>query len=67
MTMSEQCIERPAQLQALRQFGCDIGQGFLLSRPLEADVTRERFGVDQPTRHPAAGPPHGDPVSLARP
>ena len=60
-------IERPAQLQALRQFGCDIGQGFLLSRPLEADVTRERFGVDQPTRHPAAGPPHGDPVSLARP
>lgn len=39
-------IERPAQIVALRQFGCDIGQGFLLSRPLEVDVVRQRFGVD---------------------
>lgn len=38
-------IERPSQLDALRQFGCDIGQGFLLSRPLEVSVLHERFGI----------------------
>ncbi len=38
-------IERPSQLAALRQFGCDIGQGFLLSRPLEVPVLHERFGI----------------------
>ena len=42
-------IERPEQLEALRRFGCDIGQGYLLSRPLELDVVRRRFGVDDPT------------------
>lgn len=42
-------IERPTQLAALRQFGCDIGQGFLLSRPLEVSVLHERFGIsDEP-------------------
>ncbi len=39
-------IERPGQITALRQFECDLGQGFLLSRPLEVAVIRERFGVD---------------------
>lgn len=39
-------IERPEQITALQRFGCDIGQGFLLSRPLEVDSIRERFGVD---------------------
>jgi len=39
-------IERPGQITALQQFGCDIGQGFLLSRPLEVASIRERFGVD---------------------
>lgn len=39
-------IERPAQIIALRQLGCDIGQGYLLSRPLELDVVHDRFGVD---------------------
>ena len=29
-------IERPAQLRELRALGCDIGQGYLLSRPMEA-------------------------------
>lgn len=38
-------IERPTQLAALRQFGCDIGQGYLLSRPLEVSVLHERFGI----------------------
>ena len=38
-------IERPAQLKALRTFGCDIGQGYLLSGPLEAVELDHRFGV----------------------
>ena len=38
-------IERPSQLALLRQLGCDVGQGFLLSRPLEVERLRERFGV----------------------
>ena len=38
-------IERPGQLAALRQFGCDVGQGFLLSRPLEVEVLHRRFGI----------------------
>lgn len=39
-------IERPDQIEALRGFGCDIGQGFLLSPPLEVSTIRQRFGVD---------------------
>ena len=39
-------IERPEQLAALREFGCDVGQGYLLSRPLELDTVHQRFGVD---------------------
>ena len=38
-------IERPAQLRALQALGCDIGQGYLLSGPLEADELDRRFGV----------------------
>jgi diguanylate cyclase (GGDEF)-like protein/PAS domain S-box-containing protein len=33
-------IETPAQLDALRELGCDIGQGFLLGRPLPAEEVR---------------------------
>ncbi|NND74443.1 MAG: EAL domain-containing protein [Ilumatobacter sp.] len=58
-------IERPEQVTALRRMGCDIGQGFLLSRPLEADVIMERFGlVLPPPMGPAAAPP-GSVVSTA--
>ncbi len=30
-------IERPTQLRMLQALGCDVGQGYLLSGPLEAD------------------------------
>ena len=33
-------VERPAQLDILRQEGCRKGQGFLLARPMEADAAR---------------------------
>ncbi len=38
-------IENPAQLHVLRGLGCDLGQGYLLSRPLEATDLAARFGV----------------------
>ncbi len=41
-------IELPAQLAELRRMGCDIGQGYLLSKPLESAVIRQRFGLDLP-------------------
>ncbi len=41
-------IELPEQLADLRRMGCDVGQGFLLSRPLESHVIRQRLGLDVP-------------------
>ena len=37
-------IETTAQLRELRRAGCDLGQGYLLSKPLEADQLERRFG-----------------------
>jgi diguanylate cyclase (GGDEF)-like protein/PAS domain S-box-containing protein len=37
-------IETTGQLRELRRFGCDLGQGYLLSRPLEVDELAPRFG-----------------------
>ncbi|HKA02740.1 MAG TPA: EAL domain-containing protein, partial [Acidimicrobiales bacterium] len=31
-------VEAPLQLQHLRRLGCDNGQGYLFSRPLQADA-----------------------------
>jgi EAL domain-containing protein (putative c-di-GMP-specific phosphodiesterase class I) len=36
-------IETTSQLRELRRAGCDIGQGYLLSKPLEADALSRRF------------------------
>ena len=41
-------IETTAQLRELRRIGCDLGQGYLLSRPLEAEQLERRFGHAQP-------------------
>jgi diguanylate cyclase (GGDEF)-like protein/PAS domain S-box-containing protein len=38
-------IERTVQLAELRRLGCHLGQGYLLSPPLEAAELGERFGV----------------------
>lgn len=37
-------IETTTQLKELRRIGCDLGQGYLLSRPLEAAALEQRFG-----------------------
>ena len=34
-------IERPDQLDRLIELGCPLGQGFLLSRPLDVDQATE--------------------------
>jgi EAL domain-containing protein (putative c-di-GMP-specific phosphodiesterase class I) len=33
-------IERPDQLWALRELGCELGQGYLIGRPMNAEATR---------------------------
>jgi diguanylate cyclase (GGDEF)-like protein/PAS domain S-box-containing protein len=38
-------IERPSQLCALQALGCDVGQGYLLAGPLEAEELERRLGV----------------------
>ena len=38
-------IERPTQLRALKALGCNLGQGSLLSEPLEAAHLERCFGV----------------------
>jgi EAL domain-containing protein (putative c-di-GMP-specific phosphodiesterase class I) len=38
-------IERPAQLRTLEALGCDVGQGYLLSGPLEADELDRCLGA----------------------
>ena len=40
-------IETTVQLRELRRFGCALGQGYLLSRPIEADALERRFGQPQ--------------------
>ena len=45
-------IETTAQLRELRRLGCDLGQGYLLSKPLEAEALTRRFG--SPTESLAA-------------
>ena len=48
LLVKQQTIETAEQLQVLRSMGCDLGQGYLLSRPLEADVLERRFGQSEP-------------------
>jgi EAL domain-containing protein (putative c-di-GMP-specific phosphodiesterase class I) len=48
-------IERPDQLERLLELGCPMGQGFLLSRPLDVDqatefLARAELGAVSPTR-----------------
>ncbi|HAY08612.1 MAG TPA: sensor domain-containing diguanylate cyclase, partial [Thauera sp.] len=39
MTVVAECIEEEAQLEILRAMGCDFGQGYLFSRPLDRNAT----------------------------
>ncbi len=41
-------VETPLQLQALSDLGCDHGQGFYFSRPLEPASLEELLAADTP-------------------
>lgn len=43
MTVVAECIEDEAQLQILREMGCDYGQGYLFSRPVDRCQTLARL------------------------
>lgn len=46
-------IETTAQLEALRSFGCDLGQGYLLGRPVDAVQITDLLaggGLNQPVK-----------------
>ena len=59
-------IETTGQLRELRRFGCDLGQGYLLSRPLEADALARRFGyAERVAGAVAADRARGPPVRCA--
>ena len=44
MTMLAEGIETPAQLEQLRQLGCELGQGYLFSRAVPADQAAAMVG-----------------------
>jgi diguanylate cyclase (GGDEF)-like protein len=43
-------VEEPAQAEALRELGCDLGQGYWLSRPVPAEELDVLLGVDEASR-----------------
>ena len=49
-------IEREEQAARLREYGCTLGQGFLFSRPLEADAMRARLRRRRHRRRLGAAP-----------
>ncbi len=49
-------IETPAQLDLVRSLGCDLGQGFLLSRPVDAHVVPSLLCAHRPPWEPLFRP-----------
>ena len=47
-------IELPEQLATLQGLGCDLGQGFYIARPMNAEATHDYL------RRLAAAPPRAD-------
>jgi diguanylate cyclase (GGDEF)-like protein len=52
-------IESADQLEALRDMGCDLGQGFFLSPPLSTSSIEERVRIERPSRSPLGAPAPG--------
>jgi predicted signal transduction protein with EAL and GGDEF domain len=45
LSVTAEGVERPSQLQRLRQLGCDTAQGYLISRPAAADELDRAMGT----------------------
>ena len=57
-------VERPEQLDALQEMGCDLVQGFLLARPQGPERIEELLEtsvIAAPGVHPANAAPQGLP------
>jgi EAL domain-containing protein (putative c-di-GMP-specific phosphodiesterase class I) len=52
-------IESADQLEALRDMGCELGQGFYLSPPLSTSSIEERVRIERPSRSPLGAPAPG--------
>ena len=52
-------IESADQLDALREMGCDQGQGFYLSPPLSTSSIEDRVRIERPSRSPLGAPGSG--------
>ncbi len=55
LVMVAEGIERPEQADALREAGCELGQGFHLARPMEADALDKLLRSGAVLLPPAAG------------
>jgi EAL domain-containing protein (putative c-di-GMP-specific phosphodiesterase class I) len=44
-------IEHAAQAERVRELGCELGQGYLFSRPIRAADVVELLRARQPVRH----------------
>jgi uncharacterized metal-binding protein YceD (DUF177 family) len=47
-------IETEAAARALQEMGCDFGQGFYFSEPIEAELALQRLRTQHPFQPPAA-------------
>jgi len=45
MTVVAEGVETQAQLDMVREIGCDVAQGYLLGHPLPPNEFLERFGA----------------------
>ncbi|MBY5967814.1 EAL domain-containing protein [Halomonas denitrificans] len=52
LTVVAEGIETAAQLKALRDLGCDHGQGYLLSRPLSSEEFAQQWLMGETSRGP---------------
>lgn len=59
MTIIAEGIEEPAQLAHLRGLGCELGQGYLFARPLDADAARAYLEEFAPALRPGSLRPAG--------
>ena len=48
-------IERPAHMEMLKQLGCELGQGYLFSKPVSAETIEQLLSVHRAAKAKAAG------------
>jgi EAL domain-containing protein (putative c-di-GMP-specific phosphodiesterase class I) len=54
LTAIAEIIETAAAAEALQEMGCDFGQGYYFSEPLEAERALQRLRSQQPFQPPQA-------------